>query len=271
MTHPVTRLARIELTVTDFARAARFYVAALGFTAGPARALDPAMAHLLAATSGEEVLLQLGGQVVALQRFDPPGDPYPPDATAADLIFQHFAVVTRDIAAAYQRLHPFAATPISRGGPQRLPAASGGATAYKFRDPDGHPLELIEFADRHAGGIDHTAIAVADPDRSIAFYRDQFGLTLQARQMNTGAEQDRLDGLDGVTVAVVALAPQPATPHVELLGYRAPQGRASGLTRPTDVAATRTVLERAGAAAVLMQDPDGHWVRVQAMDGAPQV
>ena len=36
-------------------------------------------------------------------------------------------------------------TPISTSGPQLLPAASGGVSAFKFRDPEGHPLELIAF------------------------------------------------------------------------------------------------------------------------------
>ncbi len=36
--------------------------------------------------------------------------------------------------------------PISRDGPQRLPANTGDVTAFKFRDPEGHPLELLAFA-----------------------------------------------------------------------------------------------------------------------------
>ena len=35
--------------------------------------------------------------------------------------------------------------PISPDGRVRLPDNSGGVTAYKFRDHDGHPLELLEF------------------------------------------------------------------------------------------------------------------------------
>ena len=126
---------------------------------------------------------------------------------------------------AFARLARFAAAAISCGGPQLLPHRSGGATAYKFRDPDGHPLELIRFADAVAGGIDHSAIAVTDAGRSIEFYRDRLGLTVGARQVNTGPEQDRLDGLTGAEVDVVALEPRQATPHVELLAYRTPPCR----------------------------------------------
>ena len=35
--------------------------------------------------------------------------------------------------------------PISEGGPQLLPPSNGAVRAFKFRDPDGHPLELIWF------------------------------------------------------------------------------------------------------------------------------
>ena len=46
----------------------------------------------------------------------------------------------------YARLSAHAGwTTISTDGPQLLPASSGGVTAYKFRDPEGHPLELIAF------------------------------------------------------------------------------------------------------------------------------
>ena len=267
MTEQAVRLLRVELVVSDLARAARFYVEALGFAADPARPLGAALLQRLGAERGEEVRLRRGAQVVALQRFEPAGAPYPEGCTAADAVFQHCAVVTPAIAAAYERLRPFAPVAISRGGPQRLPAASGGATAFKFRDPDGHPLELIEFADRHGGGIDHTAIAVAKAGRSIAFYQQRFGLRLQARQTNTGPEQDRLDGLDGVQVEVVALAPEAPTPHLELLAYVQPNGRANPAPRLTDIAATRTVLAVPGGPAELMQDPDGHWLMAE-QDGS---
>ena len=85
---------------------------------------------------------------------------------------------------AYRRLCSVSGwTAISIDGPQRLPASSGGVSAFKFRDPDGHPLELLAFPDgawpahwqaRSNGdlalGIDHSAISVSDSARSIAFY-----------------------------------------------------------------------------------------------------
>lgn len=260
------RLMRIDLTVTDLPRAERFYAAALGFERVSAGELDPSLAALLGATSVREIVLRRHGQEIALQAFDPAGAPYDHDATACDQSFQHFAMPVDDIEAATARL---TAAAISRHGPQHLPQRSGGATAFKFRDPDGHLLELIQFPDRPETGIDHSAIVVTDAARSIAFYRDTLGLRLAAQQLNTGPEQDRLDGLDGTSVEVVALQPQIPAPHVELLAYRSPPVRLSPHLVPADVAATRLVFEVAsppdpavpladGRSAALIEDPDGH-------------
>ena len=266
-------LTRLDLTGADLPRAARFYADALGFEAQPSRPVDPACAALLGVARGEEMVLCRGKQWIKLQQLDPPGASYPTDSRACDLVFQHFALVTQDIAAAYDRLRPFAPVAISSGGPVVLPPESGGATAFKFRDPDGHPLELIQFADRHGGGIDHTAIAVADADRSVAFYGERFGLELGARQINAGPAQDALDGVQNAQVDVVALTPTQPTPHLELLGYRTPTGRPNLLQQPSAIAATRMVLEvQALTQPVLQQDPDGHFVLLEPMspNGRPR-
>ena len=257
MTLRAIRILRLDLTVSDLACAEAFYTSALGFTRQGAADLPPDMAALLGAESVREVRLARDGQNLSLQSFRPAGLPYPPNATACDQRFQHFAVPVAEIGAA--RL-PEATPPISRGGAQRLPARAGGVTAFKFRDPDGHPLELIQFPDGKLGGIDHTAIVVADAARSVAFYRDQLGFTLAASQINTGPEQDRLDGLDHVTVDVIALEPERPTPHLELLAYRHPPVAMAAPLRPADIAATRLVLEVQGLdrPAALIEDPDGH-------------
>ena len=176
------------------------------------------------------------------------------------------------MASAYARLTAYGCVPISHGGPQLLPPATGSVTAFKFRDPDGHPIELIHFPDRLSGpGIDHTAIAVADGERSIAFYRDRLGLSLSARQINTGPAQERLDDLAGVVVEVVALEPAQKTPHIELLAYKNPAPHASEDWAENDIAADRTVLEVDSLAAAmtrleikgpLFHDPDGHFIRL---------
>jgi catechol 2,3-dioxygenase-like lactoylglutathione lyase family enzyme len=256
------RLACISLTVADLAAAEAFYANALDFARlSPPAAADPALTSLLGATSITRLMMRRGRQMLELMQFDPPGAPYPRDSHSNDLWFQHCALVTDDMAAAYRRLQTHNVTPISRHGPQTLP---GGVVAFKFRDPDHHPLELIQFPTADpatAHGIDHSAISVADADRSIAFYAAALGLAVTARQVNTGPAQDALDNLDAVAVDVVALSPAIRSPHLELLAYRAPAGRRATPAHPSDIAATRLVFTASplpAGGARLITDPDGH-------------
>jgi catechol 2,3-dioxygenase-like lactoylglutathione lyase family enzyme len=259
----VLRLDRIGLNVSDLDASEAFYTEALGFArVGAGAEDDPALAALLGARRIRTLALRRGAQTLQLARCEPAGAPYPADSRSNDLWFQHCALTTDDMAAAFARLQRHRFTPISRHGPQALP---GGIVAYKFRDPDGHPLELIAFpkADpRGERGIDHSAIAVADAERSIAFYAG-LGLAVRARQVNAGAAQDALDGLDGVRVDVVALDPARPAPHVELLGYHAPPGRSNATPDPTDIAASRLVFAVDARRAALLRDPDGHAVLLE--------
>lgn len=185
--------------------------------------------------------------------------------------FQHCAIVVSDMDEATARL---AATtgwsPISESGPERLPGASGGVTAFKFRDPEGHPLEFLQFPadcvpDAWAGiragpclGIDHSAIGVAEAERSIDFYR-RLGFRLASRQINRGAEQGRLDGLgtDTVVEVVTLECESGSRPHLELLCYQRPVPVARP-ARDGSPYATVLVCEAAGHEAGLVADPDGH-------------
>lgn len=276
MPPPLSRFAMLERHVRDLERSVAFYVDGLGF-----RRLGEAVAAGAIAGARPGVLLGLGDERIVLHAV-PPGFDGPTVFAGPDVRFQHAAIVTPDIAAALRRLSeraPGPVVPITRGGPQRLPEASGGATAFKFRDPDGHPLELIEFAGaglpgRWQGradqgptlGIDHFAISVSQVERSIAFY-GHLGLSVGARQLNVGAAQARLDGLDGldiggtfeVEVDVVALMPSgPPGVHLELLGYRRPAPR----VRPAPDAVAHACADRllwVGLPATgTFDDPDGH-------------
>jgi catechol 2,3-dioxygenase-like lactoylglutathione lyase family enzyme len=163
------------------------------------------------------------------------------------------------------------------GGPQCLPASSGGVTAFKFRDPEGHPLELLAFPeggssnwsavspDETCLGIDHSAIGVSDSAVSIAFY-ESLGLGVSARSFNHGSAQERLDDVSGAQVDVTALAPRCPTPHLELLCYRTAQQRHAPVRKANDISCTRLIFELSRAsnaaddliAVRSMRDPDGH-------------
>ena len=244
-------------------RLAAFY-AGLGFVVGEPVAIAAGELALLGLEGGGERLpMRIGGQRVDLDRFDRPGRPYPVDANAADLRFQHLALVTDDVVSAWARAKAYGATPISAHGPVTLPASSGGVTAIKFRDPEGHPLEFLQFArdadsawqGRGILGIDHSAISVADSGASLRFYTG-LGLKPGSATVNRGATQDALDGLADVVVDVVPLSPPRDTPHLELLGYRTPPGRPAAPGAANDTAATR-IAWRADRDA-LLRDPDGH-------------
>ncbi len=263
------------LVTADLARLLQFYRDLLGFAVhGADKPIDDGEVVLLGLSgAGQRQVLSLGDQTLWIDQFEQPGRPYPADSDAASLWFQHLALVVDDIHTAYGRLRGI--TPISQGGPQLLPSASGDVQAFKFRDPDGHPLELLQFPDgktpdawrdrrRLDGqiglGIDHSAISVADAEASAAFYQ-ALGLGAGERTLNEGTAQQRLDGLPGVEVAVIPMNPQGGTPHLELLGYRTPKGQAGPALRANDVAATRIVWR--GRPARLVSDPDGHLQQVQ--------
>lgn len=261
VTPRLTAILAFRLVTREPERLVAFY-AGLGFAAGETQAIPAVeMALLGLQGGGARRLLSLGEQRIALDFFDAPGQPYPSDVTGADHRFQHLALVTGDATAAWSRARALGATAISVSGPVTLPASSGGVTAVKFRDPEGHPLELLEIpgAPRTIGGgllgIDHSAICVTDAAVSRAFY-EALGLSAAGPTLNHGPAQAALDALPGAEVDVVPLMPAVKTPHLELLGYRTPRPRRVGHLAANDVAATRIVWSADRNA--LLRDPDGH-------------
>ena len=191
----VLAVRTIGLTVSDLDRSERFYRDTLDFrTVARKHLQDPALDALFGLPTEEmDVLtMQLGDQQVEFTRFERPGRPYPAGSRSPDLWFQHFAIVVSDMDAAYARVRAAGVPPISFGGPETLPEQNGGVRAFKFRDPDGHPLELLWFPpgqgraiwQQRAGlflGIDHSAIAVASTDTSLAFYHGLLGAVCDQR------------------------------------------------------------------------------------------
>jgi len=258
----VLAFKRFGRNVARLETSAAFYARALGFRPVGEIVADAALAALLDVTRVRRLRMRLGAQEIELSECFPAGAAYPARAAANDLCFQHIAVVTPDIAAAYRQAAAQGAVPISTGGPQKLPESSGGVIAWKFRDPDGHPVELLQFAQESEPGFDHSAISVADAAKSVAFY-EGLGLAKAAETQNSGDAQDALDGLTGALADVVALQPPQPKPHVELLHYRAPErGSPSGVA-PPDIAADRIVFAGSGAGAFL-RDPDGHYIVIES-------
>ncbi|MGB7075725.1 MAG: glyoxalase [Xanthobacteraceae bacterium] len=256
-------IAAFRLTTAEPERLATFY-RGLGFAVGaPERIPDDEIALLGLQGSGTRLPLWLGDQRVDLDCFDRRGRAYPSAAMSSDLCFQHFALLTDNAAAAWALATALDALPISTAGPVTLPASSGGVTAVKFRDPEGHPLEILQFpagsGHRPAGtglfGIDHSAVSVSDVDASTRFY-EALDLSMQGRTLNQGSSQEALDGLSHVVVDVVPMMPRRPVPHLELLAYRKPMGRPAGLMEANDVAATRTVW--AADRDAVVRDPDNH-------------
>ena len=186
--HPlfqVGRILRISRVVSDLGRAAAFYRDALGFRIIAQGPLNQATIIDSGVGDAEEVVMRLGEQDVALVRYTAHGRPYPPGSRSNDMWFQHLAIAVDDMESAYAHLSLHSGwQSISDGGPQTLPPSNGSVRAFKFRDPDGHPLELIWFPPGqgrpvwHQGmsatpflGIDHSALSIASTARGVGFYR----------------------------------------------------------------------------------------------------
>src|SRR5271157_477068 len=172
----VLGIERILVTVSDLNRAEGFYRDGLGFeTVGRGEMVGDGFVHLVGLRDGraKTLTMRLGQEEVTFVKYDALGRPYPADSKSPDRWFQHFAIVVSDMDKAYAQLQRVGFTPISNAGPVTLPPANGFVRAFKFRDPDGHPLELLYFppgqgrrvwtghGDKLFLGIDHSAIGVA--------------------------------------------------------------------------------------------------------------
>jgi len=237
----VLGVREIVLTVGDLEHSVAFYRDALGFReierSESAASSMPTLTGVSAAPAGA-VRLALGRETILLVQYaEQPRANTAKRGHALDLSFQHFAIVVRDMDRAFSNLATYPHEAIS-SAPQTIPAwntAAAGIRAYKFLDPDGHPLELLWFPPgkgqprwQDSGGdvflgIDHSAIAVADTARSTAFYRDVIGLSVVGTGLNSGPTQEALDAVPGARVRITGLrSSDPSTPGVEFLEYLGP-------------------------------------------------
>ena len=257
----VRAVGAIGMTVSDAERSAEFYARVLGFEKVFDTEVTGEDYERLQGVFGlrlRVVRMRLGDEALDLMEYlTPRGRPIPPDSRSHDRWFQHVAIIVSDMDRAYARLREHRVEHASPA-PQRLPdwnPNAGGIRAFYFKDPDGHPLEILWFppgkgnsrwrvgGDRLFLGIDHTAIVVADTARSLACYRDALGLVVAGESENWGPEQERLNNVFGARLRITTLR-APGGPGIEFLEYITPRdGRsAQSDARANDIAHWQTSL-----------------------------
>jgi catechol 2,3-dioxygenase-like lactoylglutathione lyase family enzyme len=307
----IAAVESVGFTVSDMDRSVDFFTRVLSFEKiSDTEVAGTAYEHLqgVFGLRMRVVALTLGEESIELTEYlAPRGRPIPVDSRSQDRWFQHVAIVVSDMDRAYRHLRRHKVEHAS-SGPQTLPdwnPNAGGIRAFYFRDPDGHHLEIIEFpADKGDPkwrrrretlflGIDHTAIVVADTDRSLKFYRDLLGMRIAGESENHGTEQEHLNNVFGARLRITALRAA-GGPGIELLEYLAPSdGKPFPQdARPNDLVHWQTTLigDRLAAAearlravratlispgiiatnarelgfaqGLLARDPDGHALRI---------
>jgi catechol 2,3-dioxygenase-like lactoylglutathione lyase family enzyme len=263
----------VGLTVSDMDRSVQFYTTVLDFEKVSDDELLGSAYEDLHGVFGARlrvVRLRLGEEYLQLTEYlAPKGRPAPVDSRSNDRWFQHVAIIVSDMDRAYARLRRFKVQHASTG-PQLLPKTipnAAGIRAFYFRDPDGHPLEVLQFppdkgdpkwhrpGDRLFLGIDHTAIVVGNTRASLAFYRDVLGFRVAGESMNFGSEQEHLNNVRGARLHITGLRASRG-PGIEFLEYLAPtDGRAYPADeRPNDLVHWQTTVlvpDAAAAAAIV--------------------
>src|SRR6266700_1391957 len=266
----VIAVGPIQMTVADMDRSVDFYSRVLRFeTTSDTEIAGENVEHLFGVFGARVrvVRMKLGDESIELIQFlAPRGRAIPADSRSNDLWFQHIAIIVSDMDRAYHVLRQNHVEHAS-SGPQRLPdwnKNAAGIRAFYFKDPDEHPVEILEFpagkgaakwhkaSDRLFLGIDHTAIAVSDTESSLKFYRDVLGLRVSGESENYGTEQEHLNNVFGARLRITALRAA-SGPGIEFLEYLAPR---DGRPIPADEQANDVVhreiiliTQNAGAAA----------------------
>jgi catechol 2,3-dioxygenase-like lactoylglutathione lyase family enzyme len=262
----------IGITVSDMDRAVDFYSKVLTFEKISDTEVAGEDYEHLQGVFGlrlRVVRMRLGDEFIELTEYlAPKGRPIPVDSRSNDRWFQHIAIIVSDMDKAYARLRENKVEHAS-SGPQRLPdwnKNAAGISAFYFKDPDGHPVEVLQFppdkglkkwhrpTNELFLGIDHTAIVVWDTEASVRFYRDLLGMHVAGESENYGTEQEHLNNVFGAHLRITALRGA-SGPGIELLEYLAPRdGRPfPSDEKASDVVHRQTVLVSRGVDAAATQ------------------
>lgn len=265
----IQAVAAVGMTVGNMDRSVTFYSRVLGFEKISDAEVWGEEFERLQGVFGlrmRVVRMRLGDELIELTEYlAPRGRPIPVDSRSHDRWFQHIAIIVNDMDQAYQWLRAHRVEHASPA-PQRLPdwnPNAAGIRAFYFKDPDGHPLEILQFprgkgdpkwhraSERIFLGIDHTAIVVKDTEASLRCYRDALRLRVVGESENYGPEQERLNNVFGARLRITTLRAA-AGPGVEFLEYLTPRdGRpAPADTRPNDLVHWQTTLAGDDAEAV---------------------
>src|SRR5215469_7544086 len=230
----------VEITVSNIDRALEFYSRVLSFKKVSDTEVAGETYENLEGVFGVRmrvVRMQLGDEFIELTEYlAPKGRPIRAGARSNDRTFQHIAIIVSDMDKAYARLRQNKVEYAS-SGPQRLPnwnRNASGIKAFYFKDPDGHPLEILQFPpDKGAEkwhrpleklflGIDHTAIVVGNTEESLRFYRDLLGMRIVGESENYGTEQEHLNNVFGAHLRITSLRAGSGL-GIELLEYLSPR------------------------------------------------
>jgi catechol 2,3-dioxygenase-like lactoylglutathione lyase family enzyme len=236
----IQALDAVNMTVADMDRSVDFYSEVLSFQKVSDTEVAGDFYEQLEGVFGlrmRVVRMRLGDEFIELTEYlAPKGKSIPGEAHSNDRSFQHVAIIVSDMDKAYSWLRRNQVEHAS-SGPQRLPdwnKNAGGIWAFYFKDPDGHPLEVLQFPpdkgtekwhrtnEKLFLGIDHTAIVVWNTDSSLKFYRDTLGMQVAGESENYGTEQEHLNNVFGARLRITALRAQRG-PGIELLEYLSPR------------------------------------------------
>ena len=243
----IKKLINISQTTFNLQEQIDWYTTNLGFSCISETRIDGSWLGELIGIPGaiiNKASLKIGEELLELWEFEQVTTqkndkiepiPIPEDSQSNDLWFQHICIVVSNLNEAFNK-GASNATQISRSL-VTLPESNKEAAnieAVKIKDSLGHPLELLKFPKDKGDqrwhkpnsklfmGIDHTAIGVSDTQKSIKFYSELLGLKIVGNGVNTGKEQDDLDGLINTKVVITSLRPSDNGMGIEFLDYQLP-------------------------------------------------